>query len=300
MAMGLLALVLTNLFWSGNYIFGHLAVATMTPIELTFFRWTLAAVPLLLMGWFLERPDWRAVLRAIPRLCVLSACGLAGYNVLLYWALQLTSPFNATLVGSISPLLIAVGGATFLHQRMSRLDVLGILAGLLGVVIVLTHGAVWQILSLHLGLGDVLILVTTVMWVVYTLLARWVSEIPPITATGMEAALGSIILAPFAVATQAKWPEDPQALWSLLFIVALPSVVSFALWNLTVPKVGPALAGASINLMPVFTAAAQVAMGTPLLWSQIIGGAIVVIGVLLTAMPAAPHPLQALRAHPRR
>ena len=36
---------------------------TMEPLQLTFWRWALAAVPLLVLAQLAEKPDWRAVLR---------------------------------------------------------------------------------------------------------------------------------------------------------------------------------------------------------------------------------------------
>lgn len=280
-----LALVLTNLFWAGNYIFGHVAVATMSPLGLTFWRWLLAAPLLLLVAQLIEHPDWRLVARRLPRLLLISLLGLAVYNVVLYWALQLTTPLNASLITSVSPLAITVCGAIFLGQRLTRRAVSGLLIGLVGVVIVLTHGQVWRIASLQLHTGDILILTSVVLWAAYTTMGRWVADVPPITATGVEAALAALVLAPFAAATGAGWPQSPAAMWSLLFIAIFPSVISFALWNMTVPNVGAAAAGASINLMPVFIAAVQVLTGQPLLWSQVLGGLVVISGVLLTTLP---------------
>ena len=84
-----LCLVLATLFWSGNFVVGQAASASMTPLDLTFWRWSLAAVPLLLLAHFIERPDWRAVLRRWPVLLLLSVLGMSGYTLLLYGALGL-------------------------------------------------------------------------------------------------------------------------------------------------------------------------------------------------------------------
>ena len=90
-----LYLVLATLFWSGNFVVGQAACASMTPLELTFWRWALVAVPLLLLAQCVERPDWRAVLRRWPTLLLLSALGMSGYTLLLYGALAHTSALNA-------------------------------------------------------------------------------------------------------------------------------------------------------------------------------------------------------------
>ena len=103
-----LYLVLATLFWSGNFVVGQAAVASMTPLDLTFWRWALAAVPLLLLAHFVEKPDWRAVLRRWPVLLLLSVLGMSGYTLLLYGALGHTSAMNASLITAANPALIVV------------------------------------------------------------------------------------------------------------------------------------------------------------------------------------------------
>ena len=44
---GVLLVVLTTLFWGGNAVAGKLAVGHISPLMLTFARWTIAAVLLL-------------------------------------------------------------------------------------------------------------------------------------------------------------------------------------------------------------------------------------------------------------
>ena len=50
-------LILANLFWAGNFVVGQSAMKTMDPLQLTFWRWVLAAAPLLLLAHFVDRPD---------------------------------------------------------------------------------------------------------------------------------------------------------------------------------------------------------------------------------------------------
>jgi drug/metabolite transporter (DMT)-like permease len=38
----ILFLILANLFWAGNYIFGKYVVTELSPIQLTFTRWLIA------------------------------------------------------------------------------------------------------------------------------------------------------------------------------------------------------------------------------------------------------------------
>ena len=52
--------VLAQLFWATNFIFAARLIDEFTPVELTTYRW-LGALPLLLViAWWLERPNWVA------------------------------------------------------------------------------------------------------------------------------------------------------------------------------------------------------------------------------------------------
>ena len=119
-------LVIATLFWSGNFVVGQAAMRSMTPLELTFWRWALVAVPLLLLAQRVDRPDWRAVLRRWPTLLLLSALGLSGYTLLLYSALGHTSALTASLITAANPALIVVMAMFMLGDRPGPVGWLGI------------------------------------------------------------------------------------------------------------------------------------------------------------------------------
>jgi drug/metabolite transporter (DMT)-like permease len=278
-----LCLVLATLFWSGNYVVGEAAVASMTPLELTFWRWALAAVPLLLLAQFIEKPDWRAVLRRWPALLVLSALGMSGYTLLLYGALGYTSAMNASLITAANPALIVVMAVVLLGERTTRLGWLGICLGLLGVLLVLTRGELQRLLSFTMNTGELLMIGAIIVWGFYTIIARRL-KLPAIAATAVQVVMATVSLAPFALALNVQFPDTPAEGWSLAYIAVFPSLGAYLLWNLALKSTPPGTAGNYLNLMVVFTAAITVALGTPLTLVQVIGGLMVIAGVLLTGI----------------
>jgi len=276
-----LYLVLATLFWSGNYVVGKAAVASMTPLDLTFWRWALAALPLLALAHFVEKPDWRAVLRRWPVLLLLSALGMSGYTLLLYGALGFTSALNASLITAANPALIVVMAVLLLGEKTTGLGWLGIGLGLLGVLLVLTRGELQRLSSLSINTGELMMLGAIVVWGCYTIIARRL-DIPAIAATGVQVALATVTLAPFALAMNVRLPETPAEGWSLAYIVVFPSLGAYLFWNLALKTTPPGTAGNYLNLMVVFTAIITVALGTPLTLVQVAGGIMVIAGVLLT------------------
>ncbi|HSO91642.1 MAG TPA: DMT family transporter [Arthrobacter sp.] len=288
-----LYLVLATLFWSGNYIVGQAAVASMTALDLTFWRWALAAVPLLLLAHFVEKPDWRAVLSRWPALLLLSVLGMSGYTLLLYGALGQTSAVNAALITAANPALIVVLALVLLGERTTRLGWLGVCLGLLGVLLVLTRGEPQRALSFSLNSGEVMMIGAIIIWALYTIIARRLA-VPAIAATAVQVAMATVTLAPFALALNVRLPETPSEAWSLAYIVVFPSLGAYLFWNIALKTTPPGTAGNYLNLIVVFTAVITVALGTALTLVQIAGGVLVIAGVLLTGRNGQPKPAAAV------
>ncbi|WP_104172232.1 DMT family transporter [Arthrobacter sp. Y81] len=285
-------LVLATLFWSGNFVVGQAAVNTMTPLELTFWRWALAALPLVALAHFVERPDWRAVLGRWRVLLLLSVLGMGGYTLLLYTALQHTSALNASLITAANPALIVVMAIFFLGEKPGAYGWLGIALGLAGVVLVLTRGELHRAFSITFNAGELLMIGAIVVWGFYTITARRLG-LPAIAATAVQVVMATAILAPFALGAGAEFPATAAEGWSLAYIAVFPSLGAYLFWNLALKTTAPATAGNYLNLMVVFTAAITVIMGIPVSLPQVIGGALVIAGVLMASRPKKPQDVRA-------
>lgn len=278
-----LYLVLATLFWSGNFVVGRAAVASMSPLDLTYWRWTFAALPLLLLAHFVEKPDWRAVLSRWRPLLLLSALGMSAYTLLLYAALGHTSAVNASLITAANPALIVVLAIVLRGEKTTRLGWLGICLGLVGVLLVLTRGELDRVFSLAINTGELIMIGAILVWGAYTIIARSL-DVPAIAATAVQVAMASLTLTPLALAMDVGLPETQAETWSLAYIVVFPSLGAYLFWNLALKTTPSGTAGNYLNLIAVFTAVITLAMGTPLTLAQIVGGALVIAGVLLTGM----------------
>src|SRR5665647_900063 len=269
--------------WAGNYVVGQIVVQTMGPISLTWFRWLLAAVPLLVLAQVIEKPDWRVVARAWPRLLLLSGLGVIGYTLLLYTALQYTSALSASLINAANPAVMVLLAAVLVRERMGWRGIAGLLLGLVGVLVILTNGAIASVFSMRHNEGDLLMIGAIVVWSLYTILGKSLT-VPPITATAAQAVIAAVLLAPVAVLTGASWPSESSTVWALLFIAAFPSIGAYALWNGALKSIPPGHAGLYLNLITVFTVIIAVTMGSQLTLPQILGGLLVFGGVALSAL----------------
>ncbi|WP_031263920.1 DMT family transporter [Sporolactobacillus laevolacticus] len=275
-------LVLANLFWAGNYVFGKYVVSEMTPIQMTFVRWLLAVLILFPLAQVLEKPKWGQVWKRWKILLIMSLLGIVGYNVLLYEALRFTTSLNAALVNSINPAVIAIFAVWFLKEKLSVTNSLGLVISLFGVLLVLTHGALLQIFTIHYNQGDLLMLLAITVWTFYTLIGKKLGNVPPIAATAVSATLGLIVLLPFFLNSGFSYRLSQTATIGIIYIVLFPSVCSFVFWNSAIRVIGASKAGIYLNMLTVFTALISLILGKPITLPQIMGGVLVIIGVYLT------------------
>ncbi|MFC9560498.1 DMT family transporter [Agromyces sp. NPDC056965] len=276
-----LALTLASLFWAGNYISGEMVTAEISPVSLTFWRWAFAALPLLVLAWAIERPDWRGVVREWPWHLLLSVLGLTGYTLFLYTALGLTGAVTASVISAINPATIALAAAIFLHERLRGVQIVGLVVAFLGVTVVLTGGDVLAVLRQGFRIGDLLVVGAVIVWSAYVIVSRRLAT-PPITATAVQAVIAVVTMLPLVAAVGVALPTSAGGIAGLAYIVIFPSMLGYALWNLGAAAVGPARAGIFLNLLPVFTVLIALVLGQSLEPVAIAGGALVLLGVYLT------------------
>jgi drug/metabolite transporter (DMT)-like permease len=275
-------LVLANLFWAGNYLFGKYVVAEIGPLWLTFIRWIVAFLFLLPISYFLERPRYREIMKQfwLP-LSITGILGIIGYNLLLYGALEYTSPMNAAIVNALNPAIIVILSYFLLKERLTLVNVTGFILSLAGVLFILTNGHLQWIFQTSYNRGDLMMLLAGVVWALYSIIGKKLA-VPPITATACSVFSSIVLLFPFLFLQPFPLAGLSGKGWiGISYICLFPSVFSFLFWNLSVKKVGPSYAGIYLNLIAVFTAMITFLLGGKITASQLIGGAFVLIGVYL-------------------
>jgi drug/metabolite transporter (DMT)-like permease len=277
-----LFLILANLFWAGNYVFGKYVVAELSPLQLTFSRWLLALFLLFPLAHFIERPNWKRVWREWKTLFVMGIFGIIGYNFLLYEALQYTTSMNAALVNSMNPALIFLFSALILKEKVSLSKGLGLIISFLGVLLVLTKGQLLQVFQIDYNLGDLIMLLAILVWTFYSIFGRKLKSIPPISATAVSALFGLVTLLPFVLVSGIQYPLSKEAVIGVVYIALFPSVGSFIFWNISLRYLDASKAGIYMYLITIFTAILSFLLGETITLVQIVGGFLVFIGVYLT------------------
>jgi len=135
------------------------------------------------------REAWPRLRGQWPLLMGISALGVGCYNSLQYLALQTSTAVNATLIGASGPILTLLVGAAFFGSPVRRPQWIGAALSMVGVLIVIARGDLMKLATLQLDRGDLIMLVATLTWSVYTWLLR--NRRPNLPATRSDAADGA-------------------------------------------------------------------------------------------------------------
>lgn len=287
---GLLILTLPPLFWAGNFVVGRAVRNDISPMTLSFGRWLIALVCILPFAW---RPMWRDLALYWQnrwRVLGVSLAGVAAFNSLVYTGLHTTTVTNGILLNSTIPILIVLFGVMFYAQRISRIQVIGLIFSFAGVLTIILHGEWQRLMSLTFTRGDLIVFSAMVCWALYTLWLRGLpAEINRIGLMGMQIVLALIALFPFylweqTVTVDFEWTSN--AALALAYVGIFPSVVAYLLYNMGVVRVGPVRAGLFIHLMPVFGTILSVAfLGEALHLYHVMGATSIFLGIVCAGYP---------------
>ena len=281
-------LVLAVLFWSGNFITGRYISTSIEPMQLSFYRWFFVLV-LLLPYIFINYKDLILGFKKDSLLLVVfGAFGIAGFNTFLYYGLQTTSATNALLINSSTPIFIILISSIIFRIAITKIQILGVLLSTLGVLYLILKGDINHILELNFTPGDLWILLAAFDWAIYSVLLKFkpkdLSSFSFLTITsfiGVMILYIAFILQGYSL--EFSFLSNKEVLYSLIYIVIFPSILSFYFWNMATIEIGANKAGQSAHLMPIFGAIlAYIFLGEVLEFYHIVGIVLIAIGIYLT------------------
>ena len=248
-------LVMATLFWGGNAIAGKLASQDWQPFTVTFTRWLIVAIVLIPFAKDHIRKDWPVIRKNWVILCLLSAFSMALFNLLMYLALHFTSAINVSIEQASMPAMIMLANFLILSQRITFLQIIGLLASIIGVLIICTGGDISSLFRHGVNRGDAYMLLACAFYAAYTFGLRWRPDLHWLSFIWVLAIGASAMSLPWAA-----WEWQTTGItvpgmtgWLvLIYIVVFPTIVSQIFYARGVQLIGGNRAGLFINLVPIF------------------------------------------------
>jgi drug/metabolite transporter (DMT)-like permease len=250
-----LCLIVATLCWGGNTVAGKLALGHVSPMMLTFLRWTLATALIAAVSFPQLRKDWPLVRKNLPLLFFYGAVGYTIFNAVLYSALKYTTAINVAIEQAGIPMLIFLLNLTFFRTVVSTAQLVGFGMTLAGVVLTATHGDLATLLNLSLNRGDALMLVAVAAYAIFTIFLRWKPPVDWRTLMAFPALAASLTSLPFllweSAAGNVQMPDGKG--WIIAVYTGIfASLLAQILYIKGVEWIGANRAGLFINLVPVF------------------------------------------------
>ena len=255
----------------------------LTPLEIFFIRFIIAYICI----WFISprklfSDTWNDEL-------IMLLLGVTGGSVFFLaenYAVGLTYVNNVSFIVCTAPLLTVILGITFVKSIKSSWSlILGSLIALMGVAIVIFNGS----FVLHLNpWGDLLTLLASFCWAVYSLLMKNVSKsysaafiTRKIFFYGLITVLPAFIFDPWTATTSMLL--TPKVLLNILFLGLVASFLCFVLWTLVIVKLGAMTSSNYLYLNPITTVVTSaIFLNEPMTAIAYIGSALILIGVAVT------------------
>jgi drug/metabolite transporter (DMT)-like permease len=280
----LLAVWGTVLFWGLSFVSSKTILNSgVPPMTMVCIRFLIAAV---ILNILLRRFDPGARLRR-KELFPLAVSGLFGVTVYFFFesrGIRLTSASHASLIIAVIPVVTVIAEAMLFRTRIMVVTGLGIALSVVGVVFVVQRpGAVSGGESLP---GDLFMFGACISWVVYIILSKNLHQrLSEIAITAYQSLFGTAFLVPFALLEMRQWvPITLAAGLNLVYLAVFCSALSNFLYVYSLSALGPIAVSPYINLIPVVgVLGGVVLLGESLVWSQIVGGAVILAGVLLVS-----------------
>jgi drug/metabolite transporter (DMT)-like permease len=272
--------------WGISFVATKAAVSEISPITLVTLRAVLGVL-FLVAVLTASRTPILAPRRELLMLALMGFVGVFVHQMLQAIGLTMTSAINTGWLIVLIPIWSAILSSIFRGERFGRFQLLGLVLGLAGAVLVVTRGSLSaNVLALPSTRGDMFIVASTLNWAIYTILGHGtIKRLGARRATTLSMMLGGVMLLPIFLAT-GGWKELDQLSrvgWAAVFFLGVGSSgLGYLLWYGALRHIEAGRVAAFIYIEPLVTLATAMAfLGESVTATTIAGGALVLLGVLL-------------------
>ena len=283
---GLAWLSVAIVSWGALFSVAKRTLPVLDPFFLGSARYAVGVLLFIAILWAVEG---RQALRYGGRLLPATVYGLFGFtafNTFVWWGLAYTRPEHASIIMALQTPMIALAVWLVRGMRPAPFTVGCIAVAIGGVLLVVTKGSLLQVFEGGSLLGDLLVFLGAVSWVVYTMAGNHFAGWSPLRMTVLTCIPGSIGLILINVFTigmgYSALPSFEQVWsvkWQIGYFIVFTVVLGVLGFNNGVKHLGALNAMLMLNLVPIIVFSIEAGLGRS--FSAIeIGGAAIVIGAL--------------------
>lgn len=285
-------LVLANVLWAGSYVAGKFALRDLSVNMMNALRMILAAL-LLLPLLAARRTHLQLARRDLVHLAILALVGFVLNKVFEYGGLALTTAADVALLISSESVFTAIFSWLLLRERFRLLTGLSLLLGLSGVYLVVERGLLPALSpgdATRRVAGDLLVIVALLFESLYTVRGKaLLARHAPLLVTAAAIVGSAVLWVPLAGIELAAhgWSAPGWQSWSgLLWLALMSTVVANLAWFKGLERVDGSAAASVLFIQPLLgTLLAVLLLGEHVLPTTLLGGALILVSVLVVSRP---------------
>jgi drug/metabolite transporter (DMT)-like permease len=272
--------------WGASFIATKIAVGQISPISVVWLRFAMG-IPILMAAVVMRKQF------ALPKgnewlyFALLGFLGISFHQWLQSNGLQTSEATTTAWIVATSPAFIAILGWLTLKEKLTVTQTSGIVLAMLGVLVVVSKG---DLTSLAIGTfgttGDVLILISSVNWAVFSILSRYGLKRHPSTRMTFWVMTIGWLITSTAFFAQGKITElvllDMRGWWAMIFLGIFTTGLAYIAWFDALAQLPAAQTGAFLFIEPPTSMiVAAIVLSEQITWASIFGGAVILVGVWL-------------------
>ena len=283
-----LILILTTIFWSGNFIVGKAASTyQIPPFSLNFYRWFFAGLILLPFTFKELIKKKKYVFDNIGFFTLLGITSITIFNSIVYYSLYYTQVISGILMISTIPVWIIFISSILNIEKTNIFQIIGVVFSLTGVIFIITKADLQIIKNLDFNKGDLSMVVAMFSWAVYSALLKSKKyEISQFALLEVVIITGLIFLTPIYFIEMYLGNVivlGMPFILTLTYVVFFPGLASFIFWIKGISIIGANRAGVFLHLMPIFGAImAMIIFNEKFMYYHILGAIFIVARITLT------------------
>ncbi len=279
-----LMVIVSTFFWGSNFNAGHAVAPYVTPLTAAAERFAIALVLFWVIRFIFGKAESQLALRDAFILVPLGVVGVFGFNYAFFTALHTTSALNAALIMALSPILSTLFSIILLNIKVRLYQYIGMLIAFIGVIFVITGG---RFSLLHSAIGDVWMLLACSVWSLYSVGSKkYASHIPSLQFARWTVSIGAVALILTALVVEQPLSTIGHLSFQthsiLMYMGICGSILAYIYWLKGVYFLGPEKSAIAFNLVPVFTLLVSLVFGSIPNIVQVLGMALVLVGVLIS------------------
>ena len=283
-----LLLILTTIFWSGNFIVGKAAsIYEIPPFSLNFYRWFFAG--LILMPFTIKEliDKKNYIFSNLGFFIILGITSITIFNSIVYYSLYYTQVISGVLMISTIPVWIIFISSMLNIEKTNIFQIIGVALSLTGVIFIITKADLNLIKNLDFNKGDLTMVIAMFSWALYSsLLKKKKYKISQIALLQVVIITGLIFLIPiyFIEMNMGNLIKLGKPFYlTLTYVVLFPGLASFFFWIKGIGIIGANRAGAFLHLMPIFGAImAMIIFDEKFMFYHFLGAVFIIAGITLS------------------